>query len=205
MELLFDSDSKMCEQCNCSYPKNHQAWTYINTGYPDYKPYDFKICVSCHIYQTTKQGLIQTLKMDPITKHFEFNYDKIVTSEFVYLKLILKAIGNYIGVKFVKSITWISCRGDDSLLYKNLNLIMEKLPMPSNNKSIFATLCKTLQMLVNGEIKPEQANSIAKIASQTNNSLTYELKRAALMTNEDFREKHRNIEIKEFDQLPENT
>ena len=38
---------------------------------------------------------------------------------------------------------------------------------------------------------------------QANNLLTYELKRAALMTNTDFKNEHRHLEGKSFDSLPE--
>jgi hypothetical protein len=42
---------------------------------------------------------------------------------------------------------------------------------------------------------------MSKLIGQANNLLNYELKRAALMTNDNFKQEHRNLEIKNFDSL----
>lgn len=75
--------------------------------------------------------------------------------------------------------------------------------MPVNSKSMFALLCQTMDKLDRDEIDSTKAAAISKVVGQATNILTYELKRAALMTNKDFAEAHRNIEMKNFDSLPE--
>lgn len=70
---------------------------------------------------------------------------------------------------------------------------------PVNTKSMFATLCSTMEKLENDEIDVSKASAMAKLIGQANNLLSYELKRAALMSNEQFAEHHRNIELKTFD------
>jgi hypothetical protein len=60
-----------------------------------------------------------------------------------------------------------------------------------------------MEKLDNDEIDVYKASAMAKLVGQANNLLNYELKRAALMTNEDFREQHRNLEAKNFDSLPQ--
>jgi len=74
---------------------------------------------------------------------------------------------------------------------------------PVNTKSMFSTLCMYMDKLDKGEIEPMQAAAMSKLIGQANNLLTYELKRAALMCNGDFRNAHRNIEIKAFDSVRE--
>jgi len=44
---------------------------------------------------------------------------------------------------------------------------------------------------------------MSKLIGQANNLLVYELKRAMLMTNKDFKEEHRFLESKNFDSLKE--
>jgi hypothetical protein len=75
--------------------------------------------------------------------------------------------------------------------------------MPVNTKSMFATLCQYMDKLDKNEIDAAQAASMSKLIGQANNLLVYELKRAALMCNNDFKHEHRNLEIKNFDSLPE--
>jgi hypothetical protein len=53
------------------------------------------------------------------------------------------------------------------------------------------------------EINVNQASAVSKVVGQCANLLNYELKRAALMTNDEFRLEHRNLESKNFDSLPE--
>jgi hypothetical protein len=74
---------------------------------------------------------------------------------------------------------------------------------PVNAKSLFSILCQTIDKVDRGEIDTNKAIAISKIAAQATSLLNYELKRAALMTNEQFKANHRNLEIKNFDSLPE--
>jgi hypothetical protein len=74
---------------------------------------------------------------------------------------------------------------------------------PVNAKSLFSILCATIEKVDKGEIETNKAIAISKIAAQATNLLNYELKRAALMTSEQFKANHRNLEIKNFDCLPE--
>lgn len=75
--------------------------------------------------------------------------------------------------------------------------------MPVNSKSMFATLCTYMDKLDKNEIDVAQATAMSKLIGQANNLLTYELKRAALMCNQEFKKEHRNIELKTFDSLSE--
>lgn len=75
--------------------------------------------------------------------------------------------------------------------------------MPVNTKSMFSMLCMYMEKLDKDEIDVSKAVALTKLIGQANNLLNYELKRAALMTNPEFREKHRNLESKNFDSLPE--
>jgi len=74
---------------------------------------------------------------------------------------------------------------------------------PVNTKSMFHLLCDCMERLDKNEIDVAQASAMSKLVGQANNLLTYELKRAALMTNGDFKAEHRNLESKNFDSLPE--
>lgn len=74
---------------------------------------------------------------------------------------------------------------------------------PVNTKSMFSLLCLYMEKLDNGEIDSNQANSMAKLVAQAENLLTYELKRAALLSNAEFEKNFRNIETKTFDSIPE--
>lgn len=74
---------------------------------------------------------------------------------------------------------------------------------PVNTKSLFSMLCKTIEKLESNEITANDAIAITKVCAQANQLLNYELKRAVLMANEDFKKHHRNIETKTFDSLPE--
>jgi hypothetical protein len=60
-----------------------------------------------------------------------------------------------------------------------------------------------MEALDNNDIDVAQASAMSKLIGQANNLLNYELKRAALMTNSDFKNEHRNLEQKNFDSLPE--
>lgn len=74
---------------------------------------------------------------------------------------------------------------------------------PVNTKSLFHLLTETMERLDSGEIDVQTASAMAKLVGQCNNLLNYELKRAVLMANPDFRDNHRNLESKTFDSLPE--
>ena len=75
--------------------------------------------------------------------------------------------------------------------------------LPVNSKSLFSMICTTIEKVDRGEVDVATANAISKLMAQANNFLRYELQRGILMTNPEFRENHRNIEIKTFDSLPE--
>lgn len=75
--------------------------------------------------------------------------------------------------------------------------------MPVNTKSMFSLLCKTMEKLENNEIDVAQASAMSKLIGQANNLLMYELKRAVILGNPDFKNNHRNLELKVFDSLPE--
>jgi hypothetical protein len=75
--------------------------------------------------------------------------------------------------------------------------------IPVNTKSLFHTLCQTLERLDKGEIDINTANTVGKLVGQATNLMNYELKRAIVMSNEDFKKNHRNLESKVFDSLPE--
>ena len=75
--------------------------------------------------------------------------------------------------------------------------------MPVNSKSMFSTLCSYMEKLDNDEIDVNKANGMSKLIGQANNLLNYELKRSALMCNNEFKAQHRNLELKTFDSLPE--
>ena len=74
---------------------------------------------------------------------------------------------------------------------------------PVNSKSLFHVLCSALEKLDSAEIDVNQANATAKLVGQATNLLNYELKRAMVMSNDEFRKNHRNLESKHFDSLPE--
>lgn len=76
---------------------------------------------------------------------------------------------------------------------------------PVNTKSLFSVICSYIEKIDSGEITSEQANSVSKLVGQANNLLNYELKRAVLMANPDINKNHRNLEIKSFDSIPEQT
>jgi len=74
---------------------------------------------------------------------------------------------------------------------------------PVNTKSMFSTLCDYMEKLDRNEIDVAQASAMSKLIGQANNLLIYELKRSVLMANPEFKNNHRNLEIKNFDSLPE--
>ena len=74
---------------------------------------------------------------------------------------------------------------------------------PVNSKSLFHMLCMTLEKLDSAEIDVATASATAKVIGQANNLLNYELKRAIILSNPEYRQNHRNLEMKEFDSLPQ--
>lgn len=74
---------------------------------------------------------------------------------------------------------------------------------PVNTKSMFSLLTATMEKLDNDEIDVSKASAMAKLVGQANNLLNYELKRAVIMSNTEFKAEHRNLEQKHFDSLPE--
>ena len=74
---------------------------------------------------------------------------------------------------------------------------------PVNTKSLFHTLCTTLEKLESDEVDVYKAAATAKLVHECGNLLNYELKRAALMTRPEFKAEHRRLESKNFDSLPQ--
>lgn len=73
--------------------------------------------------------------------------------------------------------------------------------IPKNAKSLFHQLCIYMDKLDKDEVDASKANAMSKLVGQANNLMNTELKRAALMTNKEFKEQHRNIESTSFDSL----
>jgi len=73
--------------------------------------------------------------------------------------------------------------------------------LPVNTKSMFALLCKTMEKLDSDEIDVSKASAMSKLVGQANNLLNYELKRAIVFSNKDYKAEHRNLEFKTFDSL----
>jgi hypothetical protein len=73
--------------------------------------------------------------------------------------------------------------------------------LPVNTKSMFALLCKTMEKLDNDEIDVSKASAMSKLVGQANNLLNYELKRAIVFSNKEYKDEHRNLEFKTFDSL----
>jgi len=60
-----------------------------------------------------------------------------------------------------------------------------------------------MEKLDQDEIDVYKASAMAKLIGQANNLLTYELKRALLLSNPEIASCHRSLELKEFDSLPQ--
>ena len=74
---------------------------------------------------------------------------------------------------------------------------------PVNTKSLFSLLMITLEKLDSNEIDVNQATAVGKLVGQAANLLNYELKRAVILSNNDYKSNHRRLEEKNFDSLPE--
>ena len=74
---------------------------------------------------------------------------------------------------------------------------------PVNSKSLFHMLMITLEKLDSCEIDVNKANAVGKLVGQATNLMNYELKRAVVLSNDQFKSNHRSLEMKEFDSLPE--
>ena len=72
-----------------------------------------------------------------------------------------------------------------------------------NAKSLFAHLMDTMEKLDNDEIDISKAVSISKLHNTAQGWLNYELKRTVVCTNSEAKEGMRNIELKNFDSLPQ--
>lgn len=64
-------------------------------------------------------------------------------------------------------------------------------------------LCNCMEKLDHNEIDVHQAAAMSKLIGQAGNLLNYELRRATLMANPEFKKEHRNLELKDFDSIPE--
>ena len=73
--------------------------------------------------------------------------------------------------------------------------------LPVNTKSMFALLCQTMEKLDADEIDVSKASAMGKLIGQANNLLNYELKRAVILSNPEYKDQHRNLETKNFDSL----
>jgi len=72
-----------------------------------------------------------------------------------------------------------------------------------NNKSLFAHLLNTIEKLDSGEIDVATASAQAKLHNCAISHMTLELKRSIMLTSHEAREQYRNIELKNFDSLPQ--
>ena len=74
--------------------------------------------------------------------------------------------------------------------------------LPVNTKSLFAVLCNCMDKLDKGEMSIQEAHAMSKLVGQANNLLNYELKRAALMCNDNqfhvYQKKYSNKKIEVF-------
>lgn len=66
--------------------------------------------------------------------------------------------------------------------------------VPSETKQIFLLLCQQMDKLDKGEISPQQAYAMSKLVGRANDLLNYELRRAVLMNNPQFKKEFKNIE-----------
>jgi len=73
--------------------------------------------------------------------------------------------------------------------------------LPVNTKSMFHLLCATMEKLDKDEIDVSKASAMSKLVGQANNLLNYELKRAVVLSNPDYKDNHRNLESKNFDSI----
>ena len=73
--------------------------------------------------------------------------------------------------------------------------------LPVNTKSMFHLLCATMEKLDKDEIDVSKASAMSKLVGQANNLLNYELKRAIVLSNPEYKDNHRNLESKNFDSI----
>ena len=67
---------------------------------------------------------------------------------------------------------------------------------------MFHLLCECMEKLDSNEIDVSQASAMSKLIGQANNLLNYELKRAVILSDPNYKSEHRNLESKNFDSLP---
>ncbi len=72
-----------------------------------------------------------------------------------------------------------------------------------NAKSLFAQLMNTMEKLDRDEIDVAKAITVSKLHNTAQGWLNYELKRTIVSTSPEAKEQMRNIELKNFDSLPQ--
>ena len=72
-----------------------------------------------------------------------------------------------------------------------------------NTKSLFAHLMNTMEKLDSNEIDIAQASAISKLHNTAQGWLNLEMKRAIISSCPEVKERMRNVELKNFDSLPE--
>ena len=72
-----------------------------------------------------------------------------------------------------------------------------------NSKSLFSHLLNTMEKLDRGEIDVAQASAVSKLHNTAQGWINLELKRATVSSLPEAREHMRNLELKNFDSLPE--
>ncbi len=72
-----------------------------------------------------------------------------------------------------------------------------------NAKSLFAHLMSTMEKLDRNEIDVAQASAVSKLHNTAQGWLNYELKRSVVSAVPEAKQHMRNLELKNFDSLPE--
>ena len=72
-----------------------------------------------------------------------------------------------------------------------------------NVKTLFSHLMDTMEKLDRDEIDVAKANTVSKLHNTAQGWLNYELKRTIVSTSPEAKEQMRNIELKNFDSLPQ--
>lgn len=72
-----------------------------------------------------------------------------------------------------------------------------------NTKTLFVHLLNTMEKLDRGEIDVAQASAVSKLHNTAQGWINLELKRSVVASSPGVREHMRNLELKNFDSLPE--
>lgn len=72
-----------------------------------------------------------------------------------------------------------------------------------NTKSLFAHLMNTIEKLDRNEIDVATASAVSKLHNSAQGWLNYELKKSIISATPEAKEHMRNIELKNFDSLPQ--